>query len=166
MELGYQTLQSVLDREKGMDVDESIATLRMLDIAKGLHTIHRENIIHRDLKPENILADKDGLLKIADFGASRLLPRDGATTFAGTPAYMDPSVFNAICQSGEPYSKEVDLSMVGMVAIEVLGGKLRTFGPIDGSSAEALFASIEKWKEGRKEVSAASKTGVLNAFLF
>ncbi|XP_015083079.1 integrin-linked protein kinase 1 isoform X1 [Solanum pennellii] len=47
-----------------------------LDIARGINYLHEnkpEAIIHRDLEPENILRDDSGLLKVADFGLSKLM---------------------------------------------------------------------------------------------
>ncbi len=40
-------------------------------ILNGLKLLHSKRIIHRDIKPSNILIDKDGVIKIADFGLSR-----------------------------------------------------------------------------------------------
>jgi protein-serine/threonine kinase len=52
------------------------------------------NIIHRDLKLENILIDNLGIVKICDFGVSKLLPDEDAkaSECCGTPAYMAPEV--------------------------------------------------------------------------
>ena len=42
-----------------------------LKICVGVHSLHQNNIIHRDLKPANILINKDGEIKICDFGISK-----------------------------------------------------------------------------------------------
>lgn len=38
----------------------------------AVDTVHRMNYIHRDLKPDNILIDKDGHIKLSDFGLCKL----------------------------------------------------------------------------------------------
>ena len=43
----------------------------LAEILTGLHQLHQKNIIYRDLKPENILLDRDGHIKLIDFGFSK-----------------------------------------------------------------------------------------------
>lgn len=44
-------------------------------ILGGLHHMHSNNVVHRDLKPENCLLDKDGQVRIIDFGLSKMVQR-------------------------------------------------------------------------------------------
>ena len=71
-------------------------------VACGLEYLHLQNIVHGDIKPQNLLVGEDGIVKIADFGISKMLAGDGAREAlletAGTPAFMCPE----IC-GGEPY---------------------------------------------------------------
>ncbi|XP_061320550.1 serine/threonine-protein kinase Nek11 isoform X2 [Pezoporus flaviventris] len=62
-----------------------------IQLLLGVNYMHERRILHRDLKAKNIFL-KNNLLKIGDFGVSRLLMGscDLATTFTGTPYYMSP----------------------------------------------------------------------------
>ena len=49
-------------------MSEGEAAAIMLMFVKGVHHIHSNGVVHRDIKPENCLLDKNGQLKIIDFG--------------------------------------------------------------------------------------------------
>lgn len=58
----------------------------------GLDFIHKHGIIHRDIKPENLLLDKNGNVKISDFGWCSLKGKHSRNTFCGTHEYMAPEI--------------------------------------------------------------------------
>ena len=85
-------------------------------IALALDHIHRSRVLHRDLKTQNIFLGRGGVVKLGDFGISRVLERtdDFATTVTGTPYYMAPEV----CTS-QPYTLKSDVWSFGCVAYEI-----------------------------------------------
>ncbi|MDH3593055.1 MAG: protein kinase [Planctomycetota bacterium] len=71
------------------------ATVRHIvgQLASALAYAHERNIVHRDLKPSNVMVNRDGVVKLTDFGLARPSERSVADiegTIAGTPRYMAP----------------------------------------------------------------------------
>ena len=85
-------------------------------IALALDHIHGLRVMHRDLKTQNIFLGRGGVVKLGDFGISRVLERtdDFATTVAGTPYYLSPEV----C-TNQPYTLKSDVWSFGCVAYEI-----------------------------------------------
>jgi serine/threonine protein kinase len=74
----------------------------MLQLLKGLSAMHQKGILHRDLKAANLLVSKSGVLKIADFGLSRLSAKLGEAGGVLTPQvctlwYRAPELLLAGC---------------------------------------------------------------------
>ena len=98
------------------------------EIALALSHLHKHSIVYRDLKPENVLLDKNGHIKLTDFGLSKrvtsfaLGTEEASTaTFCGTPEYLSPEMI-VHRRSGTGYSKEVDWWALGIVCFELLTG--------------------------------------------
>lgn len=105
------------------------------EIISALGYLHSQGIIYRDLKLENLLLDKDGHIKIADFGLCKEDITYGRTTktFCGTPEYLAPEVLE-----DNDYGRAVDWWGVGVVMYEMICGRL----PFYNKDHEKLFTLI------------------------
>jgi serine/threonine protein kinase len=132
-------------RARKLSPEEALAIVPPL--CDALQYAHERGIVHRDIKPENLLLDKDGRIKIADFGIAKMLggfPTDSEkppmgkeaedqirgrpeslgepapSVAAGTPGYMAPE------QSAAPQRVDAraDIYSLGVVFYEMLTGEL------------------------------------------
>ncbi|KJH41789.1 kinase domain protein [Dictyocaulus viviparus] len=101
----------------------------------GLEFLHKNNIIYRDLKLDNLLLDKDGFVKLADFGLCKegMGPTDKTSTFCGTPEFLAPEVLTESC-----YTRAIDWWGLGVLIFEMLVGE----PPFSGDDEEEIFDSI------------------------
>ena len=94
-------------------------------IATGLRALHRKEMIHQDLRPENIMITADGTVKIIDFGAasiagvSEAMPMHDIEGLKGALQYAAPEYF-----IGGPVSKSADYYALGVIAYQMLTGRL------------------------------------------
>jgi len=88
---------------------------------EGLSYLHSIQVIHRDIKPSNILLNKDGQIKLCDFGvAGELCNSIAKTGMVGCQLYFAPEKFN-LTQNG--YGVETDVWSMGISLVEVINGK-------------------------------------------
>jgi Protein kinase domain/Ankyrin repeats (many copies)/Ankyrin repeat len=104
--------------EKGK-LDDQAARFYLAEVILALEYLHSLDIIYRDLKPANILLDKEGHIKLADFGLAKenVNNQNPAKTLAGTPAYLPPET---LTQTGT--SKPADIYGLGPLLYEMLTG--------------------------------------------
>jgi ABC-type uncharacterized transport system substrate-binding protein len=142
-----------------------------IQVAEGLHAIHRAGIVHRDLKTPNIMRDAKGVVRLMDFGIAKQYEA-GASTGAtrtghivGTPEYMSPEQAR-----GEPVDPRSDVYALGVVTFELFTGHVpfrgdtpvatllmhfQTPPPLEGVSrlpaelVPVLRKALNKDKEGR-----------------
>ncbi|XP_064841337.1 RAC-beta serine/threonine-protein kinase isoform X1 [Oncorhynchus masou masou] len=105
------------------------------EIVSALEYLHSQDVVYRDLKLENLMLDKDGHIKITDFGLCKEGITDGATmkTFCGTPEYLAPEVLE-----DNDYGRAVDWWGLGVVMYEMMCGRL----PFYNQDHERLFELI------------------------
>lgn len=131
-----QDLKALISERGPLSIDraESIT----LQILGGLESIHQTGILHRDIKPQNVLHDRQGRVRVTDFGIAQGafdsdLTSDGMTM--GTASYMAPEQAR-----GGTLSEATDVYAVGVILYEMLTGQL----PFDRPTPMAtMLAHIE-----------------------
>lgn len=127
--------------ERRLTVEERLRLF--CETGRAVQYAHRSLVIHRDLKPSNILVDREGRVKLLDFGIARLLagPDDPAATRTGlrhlTPAYASPEQV-----LGDPITTASDVYQLGLLLCELLTGRL-PYEPRALTPARAERAIVE-----------------------
>ncbi|XP_061752486.1 serine/threonine-protein kinase 36-like [Nerophis ophidion] len=88
-------------------------------LVSALYYLHSRRILHRDMKPQNILFDKNGVVKLCDFGFARAMSVSTMvlTSIKGTPLYMSPELVAEM-----PYDHTADLWALGCILYEIHTG--------------------------------------------
>ncbi|GJE54363.1 MULTISPECIES: bifunctional protein-serine/threonine kinase/phosphatase [Methylobacterium] len=124
-------------REPGLETVRNLVG----QIARGVQAFHRREMVHRDLRPENILVDAGGTLRIIDFGSTKVAgvieaePPVADEAMLGTLQYTAPE-----CFLGDPATPGSDIFSVGVVAYQLLTGRL----PYGASAARAWTRASQR----------------------
>lgn len=84
----------------------------------GLSVMHREGFLHGDIKPSNIMIDRNGSIKLVDFGRAATIG-EPVNILLGSPLYMAPEIHRM-----EPGFAQSDLFSAGLVGLEMICGRL------------------------------------------
>jgi len=128
-----ESLRDLLRRKK-LNLKEASSII--LQVCEGLGKSHQVGIVHRDLKPENIFIDKDGRVKILDFGLAKFRSQENITdesTRLGTINYMSPEQLQ-----GQEIDIRSDIFSLGVIFYELLTERT----PFKGEYEASIIFSI------------------------
>jgi len=121
-----------------------IAVHILRDVLAGLEQLHEAGFLHGDVKPSNIMVDRNGGIRSVDFGRAALIG-ERVSIQLGSPLYMAPEIHRL-----EPGLPQSDMYSLGLVAVELLGGRL----PLDPgctrdeeliAAKQALPGQLDRW---------------------
>ncbi|MGE6378186.1 Stk1 family PASTA domain-containing Ser/Thr kinase [Peribacillus muralis] len=124
------TLKQYIQKYYPIPVEKALDIMKQITAA--ISHAHHNGIIHRDIKPQNILIDKEGTVKITDFGIALALSATNITqtnAVLGSVHYLSPEQAR-----GGMANKKSDIYSLGIVMFELLTGRL----PFSGESAVSI----------------------------
>jgi serine/threonine-protein kinase len=125
-----QSCAEMLREQTTLPPNEAVEILAQS--CRGLDYAHRNGVVHRDVKPGNLLRSEEGMVKLADFGIAKAAEDSDITkvgSVLGTAAYLAPEQAR-----GEPAGPPSDLYALGVVAYQLMAGRL----PYDAGSLTDL----------------------------
>jgi serine/threonine protein kinase/tetratricopeptide (TPR) repeat protein len=121
-----EDLKNMIQRSWQLGIGTAVSVAEQ--VCEGLSEAHRLGVVHRDLKPSNIMIDREGNVRIMDFGIARSLESKGITevgVMIGTPKYMSPEQVE-----GKELDQRSDIYSLGIILYEMVTGKV----PFEGDT--------------------------------
>ncbi len=113
-----RTLKSLIQEEAPLSVEQVVDIGRQ--ICAGISEAHAQNIVHKDIKPHNILVDRNGIVKVTDFGIAQAVDNMTITHnkgILGSAHYFSPEQ-----AKGEAVDFRSDIYSIGVVLYEMVTG--------------------------------------------
>jgi serine/threonine-protein kinase len=130
-----ETFEKIIERRGPLPPEDALPWFKQALL--GIGAAHRMGIVHRDIKPSNLMVNRNGIVKVMDFGIAKVVGTRGATRTGmqlGTPAYMAPEQI----QNG-PINVRTDIYALGITLYQMLTGSV----PFDtGSDFDIMNAQV------------------------
>lgn len=139
------TLKDMVAKDGPLPVGQAVDYV--IDIIDGLLVAHNAGIVHRDLKPSNSFIDREGRIKVGDFGLAKSFLGDSSLTqtgtFMGTPQYAAPEQIR-----NEDVNERTDIYALGGTLYYLLTGQ----APFQGNPAQVISAIASQTPPRMSEV--------------
>lgn len=147
LECMYTDLRRYIHMTKGKGIDPALLCSYAFQLVCGVFVLHTHRVMHRDLKPDNVLLNKEGLLKISDFGLSRYitLPIRQHSMNVVTLWYRAPELLFG----PRYYDLSVDIWSLGLVIGEMVKGEVLFSGDSDIDQLNRIFRVLGTPNEDR-----------------
>jgi MAP/microtubule affinity-regulating kinase len=131
---GSKTLSKFCRTRPNKRLSDNEARYVFKQVALGVKHIHDNEFCHRDLKMTNILINREGLVKIIDFGFA-CPSQDKLRMYCGTPSYMAPEMVLKKSYYGQP----MDVWALAVVLYKLLTGEYAFGGKIQTNFQSNIF---------------------------